>query len=409
MIMKKNLLWLLAVVVILALLVLATGGDERSSLSEKQLFAGIDGEQVAKLRLEGEGKSVELELKDGTWTLPARDGYRADGGKVRSLMLKVFDLRVSQKVTDSAASFGELGVADDRYAGKVALLDAAGKELGGLLLGESRKARRGAAESSAPAGGQYVRRVGTNDVYMIMEAVAAPTDLNYWLQTELVSVAQSKIRAVKQVKLASGAESPEFEIVRQQSSGAEVNSGFTLKEPLPEGEQLQDAVLSQVSAGIENARFDDVLSNAGAQTKLAGLNYDQRTEYAVSNGLRYQVLTAEKDGKYYAKVSVTFDPALAKEVEDEVAQKNEELKKKQEEEKANQAASSSSVSAGSDEGKKKAELQPVKAELSTPEEAAKLQASLEPWVYELAKYQAERFRKTRPELFKAKMPAEDKK
>jgi hypothetical protein len=342
---------------------------------EYQPFAQIDGEKIAKLRVERGEERVELGLRDGVWTVTSRDGYPADAGKVRSLLIKLLDLTVNQKVTDNADNFQALGVAaegGEKSSTKLTLLDEQSKELGALLLGEGRK---GANRD----GGQFIRRSDSNDVYLIREALTAAVSAADWLDSELVNVTQTKVRNVRQYRLSTKQETLDFQLVR--ANPAE----FTLKDG--GAEELEQTVISQVVAGLENARSEDVLKNENAGEKLKDVTFDAKTEYETSNGLVYTVLSsAEKEGKNYLRLAVRFDAELAKTIEREVAERNA----------AKQQSSSASEQAGSSSASSE------KAELSSAEEAARLEAKFAPWTFVVAQYQNERFRKTRKELFKVK-------
>ena len=85
---------------------------EAGSSKEELLFADVDGASVGALKIRKGAQSVELRLSDANWVLPARFNYPADSSKVRSMLLKLLDLRVTQKITENAEKQDSLGVAD---------------------------------------------------------------------------------------------------------------------------------------------------------------------------------------------------------------------------------------------------------------------------------------------------------
>lgn len=397
---KRSLLILGAVLLALAVVFFSTNPDTRNTKpAAVQLFADLDGEKLGKLELEKGKDKVELRLKDNVWTVPARDDYRADYGKVRSFLLKLLELTVTQQVPGGKESFEALGVADnntEKGFSKVSLLTADNNELSGLYIGDNRKQRKNGPPTSGV--GQYVRKVGTEKVYLVSEPLYLSVTPQEWLETELVNIPASKVRGIKQTHLTAGAEEKDFELVtKRDGQGARQSGKFELSEPLTAGEELQEPVISQIGAGLENARMEDVHAAKTFEETNKEVAFDRRSYFETQNGLIYTVDSAEHDGKYYLKVAVRFDSELAKTIQDEIAKKNEQLKKEKEEKEKQQTSSQAAQ-----ENSSSSSFEPIKAELSTAGEAEKINAALSQWIYEVAKYQADRFRHTLADVVKTK-------
>jgi len=395
---RKTLNILIAAAVVLGVLYfLAVPSSEPSrSSTDHRLFSGVDGSKVATIRLEQGNEAVELAVKDGAWVLPARNGYPADSAKVRALLLKLFDLSVSQKVPGGPESHEQLGVSEEslkRGMGHVGLFDKDGKIIAGLRLGESRKSK-----SNLPAAmnGQYVRRDGDDTAYLIASPISITTGLSSWLDLNLVNVLPTAVHSIVQSKSDDTGQQLLFELVR---TGSKDNSGmpqFTPKGGVPEGKTLQEPVVSQIRSGLENLRIADIVESNSALGNQLKLDFE--TLYRTTSGLVYRVRTGVLADKTYAKLTASFDPEL-------VAQ----LKKEAEEAAAatptptatptpapesassDAAASSSSASATP---KPTASPKPPELSIASEDDAKKLNAQFDQWFYELPAYSARKFRYT---------------
>ena len=377
----------IACVILLALFFLLSSSEQNGgSAPSVELFSDLKLEQVAKIRIEQGATNIELQLKDGVWTLPSRADYRADYGKVRGLILKLVGLNVSQRITSAEGNFDKLGVSDKQVqAGKglVKFFDASGKELSGVYLGENRKGKAG----GVPISGQYVRRSDQSQVYLVPEAITVVTTLSYWLDSILTNVLPVKVESVQQFDSAE-ATSPAFTLLRDPKSADEGKPQFVLKEGLMPEQKLKDIATSQIPSGLENLTIQDVVK--AGDDSLKDLSFDKRTVYSLTNALRYTVRSAEKGEKSYILLSVDFDPQLAA-----------ELKARAEATSAasSSVASSTEVSAVA-VSSAAASVAPAVV-LSSADEASKLSEQYKNWVYELRKFQGQKFRYAKDALFES--------
>lgn len=355
--------------------------DSPETVAHRALFDDVRAEQIQKLQIEQGSDKVLLELHDGVWTVPSRGHYHANPSKVRSTLLKVVGLDVTQEVTENPENFGQLGVGDDAAAqGKlvVSLMDKDDKVLGSLIVGDFRK-KRSDANVLAPQG-QYIRRAGDNTVYLIGEPITLSSKLVDWLDTNLANVLQSQVQSIMQQSVSNGETQAQFELVRAKNApppaegAAPTPPKFELKDAA-EGEAPNELRISQLATGLENLRFNDVFKKG--DSSIEGLTFDMRTSYGLHNGVRYIVDTAQRGDQYFAAISVEFDEAAAAAAAD--AEKQDA---------ASEGASQSSA-----------------PRMSTPEEAKKLAEQYAGWVYELPKYLGQKFRHTRADLMQ-KTPGE---
>lgn len=398
-----------AVLVVLAGLFLLTQSNDRTTQSRPVTLLGdLKGEEINRLMLQQGQTSLELAAKQGNWVIPVKSEYPADSGKVRSLLLKLLDLTATQKVPSSADNLDALGVADnstEKSFSRVTLMDNTGKELGGLLVGSSRKGKTGGVVG--PSRGQYVRRVGTKDVYLIGEALTINATPEYWLDTELLNVAQSSVRSVEQLKVSPEGETRDF-LLEHADADVPFSAISTKVTPPLEGDaKIDDSILSQILSGIENLRVKDVVTPQETKETLKDVAFDKATVYPTSSGNVYKILSAEKADKGYIKIEVRFDPEIAKLSEAEVKARNEKRQKEFEEKKAEKEKADAEKK-GEDKKKDESEEKfvPETAMLSNTAEAERIQARFNDWVFLLEKYQLEKFRHVQADLAKKTTPAQ---
>ncbi len=426
---------------------MSSGGSSSTSTSTstRYLFSDVSSEKIARVELAKGEETAELELQNDVWTVPERGGYPADTNKVRSLMLKLLDLSSSQAVPTTEEGKKKLGLVPDAVqsgSGQVRFLDKEGNELASLLLGEKRMDK---AQGSAPAAasGQYVMRGGEDEVYL----TGLPVNLNLsptnWLDTELINVREASVYSVQQFSKEGDQFKEEFSMKKTLGEDGEF-SEMKLSQQPAEGEEIQESVVSQVQAGLENGKLADVRKFTDEDAKLG---FDRKTVFQLRSGLVYTIETRKQDEKYPAVIKVAFDEELAKELKelharslelkkakaakDEAAKekaekeaKEAEAEKAEKEESAEEEAASGEgveeVASGDTKDDEAAKQEATEKEsgtvdktedsvakpdvltLSSAEEAAQLMERFGPWLYELPEYQASKFRYSRSALFTKK-------
>lgn len=347
---------------LIALLVVTFGvfWASKSSFDEPELqepvrfLSGVNSDSVQRVVLIRGDESIELQRKDDTWVIPARDGFPADPGKVRSLMLGLFELKSSQKITDQEQHYDRLGVSEaavEQGKAKVQLFGTSEAPLAELYIGEMRKQR---APGALPGmSGQYVRRGGSSDVFLVGDRVVVNVNVNNWLLRNLANILPKGIeRAIQYERQEDGSFAESFVLVRTEQKEGEKKSVFALGSEA--GQRLETVAATQVQTGLENMRVLDVQR---ANEAAEGLAFDRKTQYMLSNGLVYSITTAEQGDKYFAKIDVSFNDKVL-------------------------------------EG----EQESAAANLSSAEEAGRLDKQYDGWVFELPKYLGQKFRVSRDSL-----------
>lgn len=409
--MSSHKLQLLGVVCVLAfgLFVATQNTFERNNNSaSRELFGDLDGNLVAKIVIQRGMETLEVVDKEGRWVMPSRGDYPADFGRISSLLFRVKDLKIANRVSQKSDEHSYFGVSDQSVKegkSKLTLYDAQANELGGLYLGEDRTpSRRNDFTQSPP---QYVRRSGDDAVYLAGEIFGVNTAASSWLDTSLLNVLEGDLVEVEQFSKARDGKpggatfEPEFKIVAGvkdggdgEGGGSEVEGGevegsevgnseasggqrggisLQLVGGVPPGMRVKPSGLSQVSRALEGLGFVDVFRIDDPE-KSKDLVFDARTVFKLSNGLVYRLESLEKDGKILARVGVEFDPAVSAV------------------DKQNPVPGNNSAS----EGSKAVEVKVVSAA-----DAAKIAERITPWVYELEKHNGIRFRQKLSDLIES--------
>lgn len=350
---------------LIALLIITFGvfWASKSSFESAELqpsvrfFDDVNSEKVEEILLTRGEESLSISKKDGIWTLPAKDGYPADPGKVRSLLLSLFELKSSQRITDSPEHYARLGVTDEAVKegkAKIELRAADGSDLAGLYVGDMRK-KRSAGEMPGMSG-QYIRELDSADVFLIGDRVPVIVLVSNWLLRNLANILPKGIERVTQFSLVDEEFKPSFTLIRKQTEKAQDGAVFALDSE--EGSVPDTVAAKQVQSGLENMRIVDVMKEGDATAKL---RFDRKTEYLLSNGLVYSITSAESGEQFFAKLAVEFDDSIKPREGENVT-------------------------------------------LSSADEAQKLNQQYSGWVFELPKYLGQKFRTSRESVMRDSTP-----
>jgi hypothetical protein len=391
-----------AVVLLLIILLLSERSAEKAVRRTSQIIlSGVDSQAIAGLVLKKGEDEVELKLKDGVWQVPARSNYPADSGKLRSFLLKLLDLSSTQHV--SAKDFQHFGVTDESPVARVTLKGSDDQELAAVLLGNLRKKGRATGMSQ----GQFVRRAGTDDVYLLGESVEVYAKAPYWLSGEVINLPQSRVKKVTQDKiLTEGSGTERIFTIRGVREG-EAPVKFEIDLTPAAKEQIQEPTVNSVAGGLENVRLVDVFRLDSLPDYLKDKPFDQQTVFHLTTGAVFTVRSLEHEGRYFAAFSVMLDEAAVRETTEETDRLNAKRKADYEQKKAEaEAARKEEEKADPDIKEYKTKLppafEPVKPDVLTAADVEKLNARLSPWLFEFQSYQGEKYRRGRADLVKPK-------
>ncbi len=329
-----------AVLIALTGLLYSGGAPQPGFRSGVLLIQGLAPENVGSIVIEKDSSTVTLSRQGQGFVVADKAGYPASVKEINDLLIKVLDIRCARKVTDSAANHGELGVVEGgAEAVAVSFRDAEGNPLIGFIKGKS-------AEQGS---GAYVRLSGEDTVYLTDGYLWFDTAAMDYVDKDLVTVQADE---VERVDVSVGEDS--YALVRGEDDKAQLQQ-------VPEGKRAKASELTYVFEALSNFSMDDV-ARAGS---VEGLQWDGVYKCLFKDGLTYVIQSAEKDEKYYVKLSA-IGPAQDR-VTVTRTESDEELEKKD-----------ALLRAGD------------RAREFTPQHA--------PWVYEVSSWRAKKLRKPLDEL-----------
>jgi hypothetical protein len=244
-------------------------------------------------------KSVVIESQDGTvtlarnaggWGLMEKNGFEADSGKVRELILAMRDARILEEKTANQARFKKLGLeapdAEGSSSKRVTLKDEAGGTITALLVGNQRMARPSANQAPNPnvtASQQFYMHTGGDDPAVLatgeLTINASPVS---WLDQQFLDIGRDRIQAAR----VTGSDGIVVEAARASMDDTEL-------EPLGAPDGMQPKELNGTRPfldALSRLRFDDV-------QEASAIAWDEQevtvAEFFTEHGLRAKVETVE--------------------------------------------------------------------------------------------------------------------
>ena len=246
--------------------------------------------QVARIHIDSKanGSSDVTFVPDHGWVLPAMHGYPADFKQVRTLLVGLAGLETIRPETARAAWLHYLDLGDPAKGGKgvaISLLDEKGRTIAALIAGKTRDI--GEADGAT---GLFVRRLGSDQSWLVRSVFEPKPDPNDWLDKTLLDVDRARI-AETDLTPASG---PAFAVRRDKPSDPD----FTLVN-MPKGHQLAypDAP-GDVAAAVVGFTFDKVAP--ASQFDFANA---ARVTTKTFDGLDVTVTVIKQGEDYWATVS----------------------------------------------------------------------------------------------------------
>lgn len=289
---------------------------DRGSWQEagQEMGAKVFGEfplnDVSTITITGPTNTVTLaklgEGTEGAWTVSDRQGYPANYGNIKSLLTKVWELKVLRPIKVGASQLGSLELIEPgkgKGAGTlVSFKDKAGKELHTLLLGKQHQRE---SEASSPFGGggfpdgRYLMPDGkAESVALVQEPFSSvETQASSWLDREFFKVEKPRSIAVTTTN--------SWKVARETETGE-----WKLDDP-KEGETLDSAKTGSFNYALSSPSFEDVVMDA--KPEELGLATPQRVVIETFDGFTYSIDAGRKEGdeSYFLKVQV--EAALASE------------------------------------------------------------------------------------------------
>ncbi len=178
-------LLLAAQIVLLAVLVVSTGGSE--SRPVEPIALGLSAAEVERLLIvSAPDDELVFARKDEGWVLPDADNFPVNGEKVEEMLGKLLGLDTSRLVASNPVNFARLEVKDDDYRRRIEL--SSGDNDAVIYLGGS-----GGVDTV------YTRRADENEVYLGrgLNAWELSTQVATWVDANYVSIDQADVREIR--------------------------------------------------------------------------------------------------------------------------------------------------------------------------------------------------------------------
>ena len=217
-----------------------------SSLLDEPAFPGLAGdlEAVSAVRVETGGGTVTARRGEAGWSLAERDGFPADGGKARDVVLAMANLRLMEPKTALASKLPLLELEDpageEAASRRVTLMDAEGAPLASLVIGKERFGAFGPGRNGA-----YVRLDGETQSWLADRTLRLPSAATDWLARDLLSIPADDI---DRVELGSDGE---IVLMRDET-------GAIILENMPEGRVLAQAFVDPIIGTLSSLKLEDV-------------------------------------------------------------------------------------------------------------------------------------------------------
>ena len=284
---------LLAAAIIIAVLTGGNGSkkdDGEGLVLGANLMEGLPVNEVSSVVITGSDDSVELERKEGKWTVANRGGYIADFTKISRILKNFRDLQVAEVIRAAPSKYGrfELNENDKEQAGiLVAMNKDGGTPIASLMIGKSYS---GATDQSGRQGGgngRYVRVPGNEkQVFIVSDALydidAKPSS---WLERNPFA-----IQKPKGVNLVHG-DGTEFKFDREEE-GSDVSMVG-----LADDEELNTTNTGSITAPFASFSFKDVVVGDAATDEKTGLNEPALATVSTFDGFKYEIKLGKGAGE----------------------------------------------------------------------------------------------------------------
>ena len=267
----------------------ATRPDPRVAMdSGKLMFPGLAPKlkDARRIEITSKGKITVIELKDGTWGIAGRGGYRVQDSKLRSMLTTLTELRLTEPRTTDPAQFARLGVEDptaekEGTANLLRVLDTDAKPILAVIVGHRRMRTQGHVPEQV-----YVRLPGDNQSWLAEGGLQADADPQVWLDRDILNIAPGTIVKV----VATNGES-RIEFSRD---------GDKLKVTVPaEYPKLEDYKIDDVARALESLTFQDVKSDKEPIGEKAG-----ESVFTTAGGLEISVTVNRQDKDSWTRFRV---------------------------------------------------------------------------------------------------------
>lgn len=241
----------------------------------------------------GDAAPVRLSGASGTWVVDSKDGFPADIGKIREVLLALADARILEQKTANPELYGALGVRDPDVDGSqgVRFTLSGGDARFGVIIGNVNQGSN-----------RYVRIDGDAQSVLIDQNPDLPADASGWLQKDLIDIDAAEIASVE-IRHADD------ELIRVAKSSPD-DTDFAV-EDVPEGRELSYGTVGNgMGSALADLRLDDVRAAVDGEPRSV-------TTFRAFDGRRIAVSTFGDGDEAWLGFAAELDaPAAAEEAPD---------------------------------------------------------------------------------------------
>ena len=186
--MSKKLLITLSIVLLMVILTFFVENSDDTTASDSKIgetIGEIYSDDIDEIVISNDNENIKIVQKDSRWILE-KYNYLASSTIVFDLLDRINKEKIADLISTNKSNFSKLGFKDDGNSAKkkVELLKGGETKLS-FLLGENRS-----------KGGQYLKYVGEDKVYLIHEAYNPPLNAANTLDKKLPKIDQEKISEI---------------------------------------------------------------------------------------------------------------------------------------------------------------------------------------------------------------------
>jgi hypothetical protein len=231
------------------------------------------------------GESLTVTKDSGQWVLVDRQNYPVDTGKLRQVLLALADAKKLEAKTSNPEMYEQIGVEDTSADSKGTEIRISGPDSEiSLIIGNLAQRKY-----------RYIRIPGEAGSWLIDQNPNLPTDLSGWLSPEILDIDTSRIQSVT----ITHADGETIRIEKEDSAATD----FEVRD-IPEGRELSYASVANSIAGVvSKLNLQDVARTAGAAPDDSSVDI----VFTTFDGLEISIDTSRREDNTWITVSASQD------------------------------------------------------------------------------------------------------
>ena len=292
---KLIILFLITLAVILTAGITAKMRAPQSSVETIPLFPDLTNRinDVAKIVIEGDEKTVELSQQGEIWVITTTDNYPALFNKVRAAVINLTSFKIVNEKTDNPELYNRLGVEDpaveDATSLLITLFDEKDQKIVSLIVGNPR-------QSSGSKPGLYVRKPDEKTALLVEGVLDISANQTDWFHRDLFDIPSDRVSSVK-INFADG---NAFEIYKE----APEQTDFEVHGENIANESASKIIINRLGNSMQEMRADGVIAAGNFSFPDDAVT----TTVTTFDGLVINAKLAQVDDKSYVNFTFTTDP-----------------------------------------------------------------------------------------------------